>query len=75
VIGGRRLGGAGLDVLGTEPPSPDHPLLDARAPWARRVVVTPHIAWGTVEARRRLAATVAKNLRAFLDGHAENRVA
>jgi glycerate dehydrogenase len=70
-----RLGGAGLDVLATEPPPSDHPLLDAGAPWARRVVVTPHIAWGTIEARRRLAAIVVKNLRAFLDGRAENRVA
>lgn len=40
-----RLAGAALDVLTTEPPSPDHPLL--RHP---RVIVTPHVAWGSVEA-------------------------
>ena len=49
-----RLGGAGLDVLGEEPPPADHPLCDARAPWAGRVVVTPHIAWGAIESRRRM---------------------
>lgn len=69
-----RLGGVGLDVLSTEPPPADHPLTDPRAPWARRVVVTPHIAWGTVEARRRLEAAVTKNLEAFLNGVALNRV-
>src|SRR3954468_19087272 len=36
-----RLGGVGLDVLTAEPPPADHPLTDARAPWAGRVVVTP----------------------------------
>jgi glycerate dehydrogenase len=69
-----RLGGVGLDVLGTEPPPADHPLCDARAPWASRVVVTPHIGWGAIEARRRLAAEAAENLRAFLAGARKNRV-
>jgi len=69
------LGGAGLDVLATEPPPPDHPLLDAKAPWARRLVVTPHIGWGTREARARLARAAAGNLRAFLAGERLNRVA
>ncbi len=69
------LGGAGLDVLATEPPPPDHPLTDPRAPWAGRVVVTPHIGWGTVESRRRLVTEVAHNLAAFLQGQARNRVA
>ncbi len=40
-----RIAGAALDVLTTEPPPPDHPLLrDAR------VTVTPHVAWGSAEA-------------------------
>jgi glycerate dehydrogenase len=68
------LAGVGLDVLGTEPPAPDHPLLDGRAPWSSRLVVTPHLAWGTVEARRRLASCVAANLAAFLAGESMNRV-
>jgi glycerate dehydrogenase len=69
-----RLRAAVLDVLGEEPPPRDHPLLDPRAPWARRVLVTPHIAWGKVEARRRLIALVADNLAAYLRGDRKNRV-
>jgi glycerate dehydrogenase len=69
-----RLGGAGLDVLAEEPPPAAHPLTDPRAPWAARVVVTPHIGWGTLEARRRLAAEATENLGAFVRGEARNRV-
>jgi glycerate dehydrogenase len=69
-----RLGGVGLDVLTTEPPAADHPLLDPRAPWASRVIVTPHIGWGTIEARRRLEQAVTRNLQAFLAGERLNRV-
>jgi glycerate dehydrogenase len=69
------LGGAGLDVLSAEPPAPTHPLTDPRAPWAGRVVITPHIGWGTVEARGRLVAEVTHNLAAFLRGERRNRVA
>jgi glycerate dehydrogenase len=69
-----RLGGVGLDVLGAEPPPADHPLLDPRAPWASRVVVTPHIGWGTLEARRRLEQAVTRNLAAFIAGERLNRV-
>ena len=68
------LGGVGLDVLDVEPPPPGEPLLDPTAPWAARVVVTPHIAWGTVEARRRLRQAVARNLQAFMAGERLNRV-
>jgi glycerate dehydrogenase len=70
-----RLGGIGLDVLSVEPPPADHPLTAPRAPWADRLVVTPHIGWGTVEARRRLAGEVTENLAAFLRGERRNRVA
>jgi glycerate dehydrogenase len=73
-LGSGHLGGAGLDVLSAEPPPPNHPLADPRAPWASRVVITPHIGWGTVEARRRLVSEVARNLEAFLNGQARNRV-
>jgi glycerate dehydrogenase len=69
-----RLAGVGLDVLSVEPPPPDHPWLDPKAPWADRVVVTPHIGWGTVEARRRLISIVAANLAAYLCGERQNRV-
>jgi glycerate dehydrogenase len=69
-----KLGGVGLDVMEREPPRPDHPLLAADAPWADRLLVTPHLGWGTVEARRRLADEVTRNLEAFLAGQRRNRV-
>ena len=71
---GGRLGGAALDVLTAEPPAADHPLLRADAPWADRLLVTPHIAWATVEARGRLVAHAAENLQAFVAGERRNRV-
>ena len=61
---------AGLDVLSTEPPEPDNPLLSAR-----NCFITPHIAWATVEARTRLMNIAAHNLRSFIDGHTVNNVA
>jgi len=73
-LSGSRLGGALLDVLTVEPPPRDHPLLDPVAPWASRILVTPHIAWGTVEARQRLIRMVAENLAAFQRGERINRV-
>jgi glycerate dehydrogenase len=57
------LAGAGLDVLSREPPSPDNPLIGAK-----NCFVTPHIAWATLAARRRLLDATVKNLQAFLDG-------
>ena len=64
-----RLTGAALDVLSSEPPSPDNPLLRAK-----NCIVTPHIAWATKEARTRLLDTAIANVRAFLDGHPVNVV-
>jgi glycerate dehydrogenase len=68
------LGGVALDVLTHEPPPADHPLTDPRAPFAGRVLVTPHYSWGTVEARARLRAEVTENLAAFQRGDRRNRV-
>ena len=59
-----RIAGAGLDVLSVEPPSPANPLLSAP-----RCVITPHIAWATHDARRRLLDTTAGNVAAFLAGN------
>ena len=64
-----RIAGAGLDVLSVEPPPPDNPLIGAR-----NCVITPHIAWATLAARKRLMATVVENVRAFLRGAPENVV-
>lgn len=60
---------AALDVLSNEPPSPDNPLLHAK-----NCLITPHIAWATFEARSRLMDTVVSNVKAFLDGSAQNVV-
>ncbi|MBU4398955.1 MAG: D-2-hydroxyacid dehydrogenase, partial [Planctomycetes bacterium] len=64
-----RIAGAGLDVLSTEPPPADNPLLRAK-----NCCITPHIAWATVAARRRLLDTVVSNIRAFLAGEPRNVV-
>lgn len=69
-----QLGGVGLDVLTNEPPAPNHPLLNSHAPWAQRVIVTPHLGWGSEEARARLRQEVVLNLEAFTKGERRNRV-
>ena len=58
-----RIAGAGLDVLSVEPPSRSNPLLGAP-----RCVITPHIAWATRAARKRLIEATAGNVAAFLAG-------
>jgi glycerate dehydrogenase len=64
-----RVAGAGLDVLSTEPPPADNPLLSAR-----NCLITPHLGWASVAARRRLMGIVVENVRAFLAGRPQNVV-
>jgi glycerate dehydrogenase len=59
------IGGAGIDVLATEPPPSDHPLL---APDIPNLVVTPHVAWAATEARQRALDQIVENIAAFLRG-------
>ena len=66
-----KLAGFGADVVSVEPMRPDNPLLQAKG---QNIVVTPHIAWATHEARERLLATVAANVGAFVDGTPQNVV-
>jgi glycerate dehydrogenase len=63
------IAGAALDVLSTEPPSADNLLLHAK-----NCLITPHVAWATFEARSRLMNVVVNNIKAFLEGKAENVV-
>jgi glycerate dehydrogenase len=63
------IAGASLDVLSTEPPAADNPLLEAK-----NCIITPHIAWATFEARSRLMDIAAENLKAFIKGEPVNVV-
>lgn len=64
------IAGAAVDVLSAEPPPPDNPLLTAK-----NCIITPHLAWATQAARRRLIHIAVENVRAFLAGQPQNRVA
>jgi len=62
-----QIAGAAVDVLSTEPPPEGNPLLTAR-----NCIVTPHIAWATLAARKRLMATVVGNVKAWIEGKPVN---
>ncbi len=64
-----RIAGAALDVLSTEPPNTDNPLLVAK-----NCIITPHIAWAIASARSRLMQEVVANVRAFIEGNPRNVV-
>tara|TARA_B100000809_G_C15040226_1_gene495277 strand:- start:147 stop:1112 length:966 start_codon:yes stop_codon:yes gene_type:complete len=64
-----QIAGAALDVLEIEPPPADNPLLRAK-----NCLVTPHIAWATRSARRRLLNTAVQNVKAFVTGTPQNVV-
>lgn len=59
------LGGAATDVLSVEPPVDGNPLLADDIP---RLIITPHSAWGSVEARQRIIGQLAENATAFFAG-------
>ena len=63
------IAGAGIDVLGVEPPQSGNPLFQAP-----NITVTPHIAWATREARTRLLDTAVENVKAFTNGGPVNVV-
>ena len=64
-----KIAGAGLDVLSTEPPQKDNPLLSAK-----NCVITPHIAWSTIAARKRLMTVAVENVNGFINGKPQNRI-
>lgn len=63
------IAGAVLDVVSEEPIRPENPLLNAR-----NILITPHLAWATREARQRLMGATVENVRAFLEGRPRNVV-
>lgn len=67
-----QIAAAGLDVLEKEPISKDNPLGEIKD--STKLIITPHMAWASIEARTRLVDEVAKNIQAFLDGEERNIV-
>ncbi|MHC1736311.1 MAG: D-2-hydroxyacid dehydrogenase [Erysipelotrichaceae bacterium] len=68
-LNAKKVGYAALDVVSKEPIQADHVLLGIA-----NCILTPHIAWASIEARRRLMAIVEENLAAFQEGHPKNVV-
>jgi glycerate dehydrogenase len=64
-----QIAAAAVDVLSAEPPPEDNPLLTAR-----NCIITPHIAWATHAARKRLMDTVVRNVKAWMSGQPVNVV-
>ena len=65
----RRIAGAAVDVVSQEPIRPDNPLLSAP-----NCLITPHMAWSSLAARKRLLGITAHNIAAFLAGRPDNVV-
>ena len=65
------IAGAAVDVLTAEPPPADHVLLTAKLP---NLIVTPHIAWASLQAQQTMADQVVDNIAAFLRGERRNRI-
>jgi len=63
------LAGAAVDVVSSEPPPETNPLLQAK-----NCLITPHLAWASREARTRLIAAAAENVKAFINGAPTNVV-
>lgn len=66
------IAGAGLDVLSKEPMEKCNPL--GRIKDGRKLIITPHMAWASVEARTRCMEEVYRNIEAFVKGEARNRL-
>ena len=66
------IAGAGLDVLGVEPMEKDNPLGLIKD--SRKLLITPHMAWASVESRQRCFDEVLLNIKAFIEGRERNRL-
>lgn len=67
-----QIAAAGLDVLEKEPMTKDNPL--AKIQDSTKLIITPHMAWASIESRTRLVEEVYKNIEAFLNGENRNVV-
>ena len=67
-----KIRAAGLDVLCVEPMPIDNPLLKFKD--SSKIIITPHVAWATSEARQRCVDVVTENIKAFLRGEEKNVV-
>jgi len=65
-----KIAGAGIDVMGKEPIEPDNPLMSIQD--SEKLIITPHMAWGSVEARTRLIEMMYKNAKDFLSGNTDS---
>ena len=66
-----QIAGAGVDVLVAEPPRAGNPLLDVQLP---NLIITPHVAWASVETMQTLADQLIGNVDAFLRGQSRHLV-
>ncbi len=62
------IAGAGIDVLNQEPPSEDSVLLQESAKKLDSLIVTPHIAWASMQSRQKLLDKIAQNINHFITG-------
>lgn len=67
-----QIAGAALDVVSNEPINADNPLLKIKD--SKKLIITPHIAWATTQARQRLVDEIYENLLSFTKGERKNRV-
>ena len=68
-LNSRKVGGAALDVVSSEPIKGDNPLLSAK-----NCIITPHISWAPKESRQRLMNIAAENLKSWIEGNSANIV-
>ncbi len=66
------IAGAAIDVYSEEPPKADSPIMNVKN--KEKIVYTPHIAWGSVQARERCISMTADNIKAFIEGKPLNDV-
>ena len=67
-----RIGGVGIDVYSVEPLPSGHPYVSIAG--LDNVILTPHMAWGSYEARRRCCEEAAKNIEAYINGESRCRI-